>query len=137
MRLKELAKKQNLSYRKMAELFGVSHDTAQRWCVGKSLPDAMQLADLADHFGVSMDWLIGRPSEANLSEPESQAVKMVRARGLTTDQVIRLLSQPTADTHIHSQPPRLGSTRCHDSSGSNDQSQPNHKRANREDTPVR
>lgn len=51
---------QGLSYRRMAEEMGVSHNTISDYRAGVCLPGAENLLKLADYFGVSTDYLLGR-----------------------------------------------------------------------------
>lgn len=51
---------QGLSYRRMAEEIGVSYSTISAYRAGVCLPGAEVLLKLADYFGVSTDYLLGR-----------------------------------------------------------------------------
>ncbi len=47
----------------IADLVGVSRAAVGKWEAGKSEPDIETLARLADHYHVSLDYLVGRSDE--------------------------------------------------------------------------
>ena len=60
LRLKELRMNKRLSQRELASLFKVSTGTVGNWEVGTREPDYATLTKLANFFGVSVDYLLGR-----------------------------------------------------------------------------
>lgn len=44
----------------LAERLGISQGAVSKWELAKNLPEGTQLLDLADLFGTSVDWLLGR-----------------------------------------------------------------------------
>jgi len=59
-RLKELRKEEKKTQTEMAEKLGVSMRQYQNYEGTKSYPDVAGLIKLADYFGVSTDYLLGR-----------------------------------------------------------------------------
>ena len=58
--LKKLRLDKNISQQKLANILGVSRSTIAMWEIGGSQPDNTSLSQLADYFGVSVDYLLGR-----------------------------------------------------------------------------
>ncbi len=56
-RLYDLRKRAGLSQEELANLLGVTRQAVQKWEAGTSRPDMDNLLALADHFGVTLDWL--------------------------------------------------------------------------------
>lgn len=51
---------QKISQQKMAEILKVSRSTIAMWETGASDPDTESLQKIADYFGVTIDYLLGR-----------------------------------------------------------------------------
>ena len=65
--LKELRKKANLTQIEFAEKFNISKGTIAMWETDKRQPDHETLLKIADFFGVSTDYILGRtPIEKNV-----------------------------------------------------------------------
>ena len=60
MRLKELRESKRLTQKEVAEIIGYSEISYARYEKGEREPDIRTLCKLADHFKVSVDYLIGR-----------------------------------------------------------------------------
>lgn len=60
IRLKELREKTGLSQYGFADKFGVAQSTVGSWEAGKREPNFLTMQRLADFFGVSVDYLLGR-----------------------------------------------------------------------------
>lgn len=85
--LKTLRKEHCLTQQELAEKSGISRSNINTWESGKSLPLPDGLIALADAFGCSVDYLLGRESEEgvivvsgdfNLSETEKTLIKDFR-----------------------------------------------------------
>ena len=63
IRLKQLRTHSNLSQQKMADVLGISRSAVAMWETGGSEPDNKTLEKIADFFGVSVDYLLGRDDE--------------------------------------------------------------------------
>ena len=64
LRLKELRESCGYSQYSFANKFGIAQSTVGNWEAGKRQPDFATLQKLADFFGVSTDYLLGRTDEA-------------------------------------------------------------------------
>lgn len=60
IQLRELRKSKGISQQLLANTIGVSRSTVAMWETDGSQPDNETLAKLADYFGVSVDFLLGR-----------------------------------------------------------------------------
>ena len=78
MRIKELREDKKESQQKLAMLLNVSQTMISRYELEQAYPDVEILIKLAEHFGVSVDYLIGVSesklpyTKSNLSEQEQQ-----------------------------------------------------------------
>ena len=65
-RITSLRKEKNETQSALSEALGVSNRTVSKWENAESEPEAAMLSALADHFGTSVDALLGRaPKEAD------------------------------------------------------------------------
>lgn len=62
-RFRELREKAGLTTAELARRIGVSQAAASQWDTGKKFPSTETLCKLADLYGVSLDYLVGRESE--------------------------------------------------------------------------
>jgi transcriptional regulator with XRE-family HTH domain len=58
-RLKQLRESHNLSTRELGEIVGVSNATISRYETGKRDPDLMTAHNMANYFGVTIEYLTG------------------------------------------------------------------------------
>lgn len=65
-RIKELARKQRKSLNKVEEDLGYGKNVLYR--LKNSNPSAERLQEIADYFGVSVDYLLGREEKTSLAE---------------------------------------------------------------------
>ena len=85
-RLKELRKEKNILQKDVAKELNIKNTTYSNWEVGVSEPDIQSLKKLADFFGVSIDYLVGREEEDGvvivsgneLSKDESALIDKLR-----------------------------------------------------------
>lgn len=63
IRLLELRTERELSQRKMAKVLNISQGTYNNWENSNTQPSIEQLIQLAEFFGVSVDYLIGNTDE--------------------------------------------------------------------------
>lgn len=63
-RLQYLRERRRISRKVLSELCGMSSDTVRRYERGEDEPKLSSLNALADFFGVSVDYLIGRDGDA-------------------------------------------------------------------------
>lgn len=59
-RLKTLRKSKGISQQAVGDLFGIGRISVSNWERGKNPPTTDKLERLAEFFGVSVDWLLGR-----------------------------------------------------------------------------
>ena len=64
--IKLLCKKQNITVTELERNLGIANATISRW--GKSSPKAESVQKVADYFGVSIDYLLGRTDYASTVE---------------------------------------------------------------------
>lgn len=69
-RIKELAKKQGKSLNKVEEDLGYGRNVLYR--LKNSNPSAERLNEIADYFGVSVDYLLGRTDNPHNAESEDE-----------------------------------------------------------------
>ena len=79
MRIKELREEKHISQKKLAEVIGTSQRNIGRWENNENEPSYSQVVKLADFFGCSIDYLVGReddfgnvPVKSNLSAQEQE-----------------------------------------------------------------
>lgn len=77
-RLKEARKKKGLTQKQVAEYIGISQNAYSYWESGRNRIDDVSLQKLADFFGVSVDYLLGRPPDTykiqDVIVPQSKSV---------------------------------------------------------------
>ncbi len=66
--LRALRKEKNLTIAKTAESLNMPFETYRSYEAGKNQADYETLVKLADFFGVSVDYILGREEEKNLIE---------------------------------------------------------------------
>jgi repressor LexA len=64
-RIKELRKAKKLTQTQLARLFNISQQTLSGWENGLFEPDQKTIFKIADYFGVSVDYLLGRDASAH------------------------------------------------------------------------
>ena len=67
-RLREARIESSFSQRDMAARFGITDRSYRRWEAGDAEPSIDAMVELADLFGVSLDWLCGRCLEETFEE---------------------------------------------------------------------
>ena len=58
-RLKSLLDETNTTRQQLAKAIGVSHQAVTQWSGGQTIPDIYKFRKIAEHFGVSYDYLYG------------------------------------------------------------------------------
>ena len=76
-RIGEMRKKRGLTQRQLADKLKVSHGRISLYETGDRSPDPEMLKKLADFFGCSVDYLLGRTDDPNLSEDETDIKKIL------------------------------------------------------------
>lgn len=75
-RLRQLRERLGLVLQDVANLFQTSRNVPSQWEAGRREPSLEHLVRLADFYGVTVDWLLGREG----ADTESPAVKAAKAR---------------------------------------------------------
>ena len=57
--MKELRLEKGLSIKELSNAFGVTVRAVQRWETGENVPSVDTIIDIAKHFEVSTDYLLG------------------------------------------------------------------------------
>lgn len=77
-RIKELCKKRGISLNTLEENLGYSRNTI--YSLKKQKPNAERIAEIADYFNVSTDYLLGRTDNQNIaSDKNSKTVDLKEA----------------------------------------------------------
>ena len=66
--IKELRKSRNLMQKQLAEILNVTSETIIRFESGARRPSLDNLIILADYFGVSLDYLVGRTHNPEVNQ---------------------------------------------------------------------
>lgn len=105
MNLKELRTKKGLLQKDVAEKLGIGRTTYVRYETGQFEPDIKTLIRLADIFGVTVDYLIGREAaacadETPLTDKELALITAYRnnpAMQSAVDKLLGVPSEPASD----------------------------------------
>ncbi|MCZ0892012.1 helix-turn-helix transcriptional regulator [Ligilactobacillus saerimneri] len=62
-KIRDLRKQRKMSQTELANILHVSQQTVTAWETGKAEPASSAVANLADYFNVTTDYLLGRPEE--------------------------------------------------------------------------
>ncbi|PAY32267.1 helix-turn-helix domain-containing protein [Ligilactobacillus salivarius] len=92
-RIKLLAEKQKISIRKVEEDLGFGNGTLNRW--RKNTPGADKLSKVADYFGVTTDYLLGRTETPQFTSKDERDIQKKLAEminGLSDDSSLAYLN---------------------------------------------
>ena len=64
-RIADLRKAEKLSQAELANILHVSYSAVSQWETGKTFPDAQNLRNMATHFQVTMDYIMGADPKNN------------------------------------------------------------------------
>lgn len=97
------ARKAKCSQAELAELLGITQQEISRYERGEIKAPVNYLADVAEHCGVSVDYLLGREPEAvqTLTNDESEMLHLYQA--LTPENQIRLKERAEALLEMQNQ----------------------------------
>lgn len=91
-RLKSLRKEKNVTQAQIAAILDYGYTAVANYEAGKNEPSIENLIRIADFFGVSLDYLVGRSEVKNELESQEQITKFLeRYDHITLAEVIRLL----------------------------------------------
>jgi len=78
-KLRTLRLKEKRTLHEQSEVFGVSMNTVYRWEHDLAVPRKTMLKEMADHYSVSLEWLLSESASASLvSDTEQQLLSMFR-----------------------------------------------------------
>lgn len=66
-RIKELRRKNGMTQEALGKIIGVKPDSIYVYEKGKAYPEVRNLMILADYFGVSLDYLVGRTDNPEIN----------------------------------------------------------------------
>ena len=66
-RMKELRRKHGMTQVAVGKIIGVRQDSISTYERGKNYPEVRNLIILADYFGVSIDYLVGRTDNPEIN----------------------------------------------------------------------
>lgn len=94
-RLKELRDKESISQKKLGEILNMSQQAIAKWETGAASPDPVMLIKIADYFGVSIDYLVGRTDNPNITndvivESADGNITSLDDAGLSPDDLSRI-----------------------------------------------
>lgn len=91
-RLRELRKGKGFTMEKMADELGISSGSISNYENGQRLPDIEVAAKIADYFGVSIDYLIGRTDTKTVKEDERKVCDSLGLSETATDNFLHFLN---------------------------------------------
>lgn len=86
--IKSLRKSKNITQENLAEMLGVSCQSVSRWELGTCYPDMELLPELARIFNISVDQLLGEPS----NHLDADAIEWLADRLRSSPQTILYIS---------------------------------------------
>ena len=95
-KIKELAENQGISLNKLEEKLGYSRNTIYN--MRKSTPNSERIAEIADYFNVSTDYLLGRTDNPKLyTTPDGKEVDLSDLR----NSVVLFDGKPLSDDDVY------------------------------------
>ena len=95
MKLKELRKQNKKTQLEIAELLNVTSQTYGRYELGTCEPTIDSLIKLADYYGVSMDYLLGRTVSEFSYLSEEEKILVSNFRKLNTYNQAKIIGEVT------------------------------------------
>lgn len=80
LRIREIRKKCGLTMKELAERVGVSESAISQYETGRRQPDYETLLKIADYFGVSVDYLLGKEGGAAVDPELEELLEALRSR---------------------------------------------------------
>lgn len=72
-KVKELCRNNNITQKQLADIIGINQNTIKTW--EHKLPNSDTLLKIADYFGVTTDYLLGRSSNKLLSRKNERDIQ--------------------------------------------------------------
>lgn len=99
LRIEKLIKENNKTAKQVLEDIGLQKNALSEWKNGRIKPSALTIIEIANYFGVTTDYLLGRTDieTASLSEQDKKLLKAYHEKTEMQEAVNRLLSLTTDD----------------------------------------
>ena len=68
--LMKLRKENNLTLQELADIIGIKNQSISRLELGENVPSFNTLITLADYFGISLDYIVGRSNDPTIHQLE-------------------------------------------------------------------
>lgn len=95
LRIKELRESRKIKQKEMAEILQVPNNTYNQWENEKRQPDHDMLVRIAEYFGVTVDYLLGREEEPQKEKSPSEVDELLNDP-LNKELWSRLVKMPQA-----------------------------------------
>lgn len=92
-RIKQLRAEKKYSQQQLADRIKVARSTIAMWETGGSEPDNTTLLQLADIFGVSTDYLLGKTDEKKADTSEDVSAEFLASLSPETQKIYALIQQ--------------------------------------------
>lgn len=92
VKLRQLLEETGETVRDFAAMLGVSPQAASQYQLGKAEPNIERIVKIADHFNVSIDWLLGRPGAAKTLDADMRNACRALCISQNTAEQIKALS---------------------------------------------
>ncbi len=66
-KIREIRRMRNETQQKLGHAIGVAQQSVAAWEGGRSMPNAESLLKIAEHYGISADWLLSLSSRIELN----------------------------------------------------------------------
>lgn len=93
MRLKQIRKERGIKQTTLCAAFGIAQSTLSSWENSIYEPDQNTTLKLADYFGVSVDYLLGRDTPTPAPTDNTITEERLRALGIDTDKLENLTDE--------------------------------------------
>ena len=92
-RIAQLRKEQNMTQQELANILEVSREAVSMWEIGLRQPNLDTLQKLADFFGCSVDYLLGRTSQctSNTNPIGRRIAQLRKKRNITQEELANIL----------------------------------------------
>lgn len=70
-RLKILRAEKRITQKELAAVLRVPRDTVANWEINRGTPNIETISELADHFGVTTDYLLGRDNPQHVNDDDA------------------------------------------------------------------
>lgn len=86
-RLRGLRNESGLTQAELAKIFRIAPTTLSSWEQGRSKPDLEEVAQIASHFNVAIDYLLGATDEKAPERKYHYSIRELKEQGLAAEDV--------------------------------------------------